>query len=61
MIRHRPLKEVLADLRLSLEVMEEHSHFGLDQQAAEELHKRILDQIAKLEAEIAAEAARGVK
>jgi hypothetical protein len=58
MIRHRPLNEVLDDLRFSLEVMEQDSHSGLDKQTADVLRTRILGQIAKIEAEIAWETAR---
>lgn len=55
MIRHRPLKEVLEDLRFSLDVMEENSHFGLDDQFAEVLRNKILSKIARIEAQIARE------
>jgi hypothetical protein len=55
MIRHRPLKEVLEDLRFSLEVLEERSNCGLDQQYAETLRNRLLGQIARVEAQIARE------
>jgi len=58
MIRHRPLKEVLEDLRFSLEVLEERSHSGLDSEYAEVLRKRILGQIARVEAQIATETER---
>jgi hypothetical protein len=52
MIRHRPLKEVLEDLRFSLEVLEERSHCGLDGQYAASLRNRLLGQIARVEAQI---------
>jgi hypothetical protein len=55
MIRHRPLHEVLRDLRYTLEVMEENSNAGLDDQYAAVLRNRILGQIARVEAQIARE------
>lgn len=55
MIRHRPPREVLEDLRFALDVMEEKSHIGLDDRAADTLRNRILRQIANLEAVIAQE------
>jgi hypothetical protein len=58
MIRHRPLNEVLEDLRFSLEVLEERSNCGLDQRYAETVRNRLLGQIARVEAQIAQEAGR---
>jgi hypothetical protein len=55
MIRHRPLKEVLEDLRFSLEVLDERSQCGLDTEYAEILRKRVLNQIARIEEQIATE------
>jgi|SRR6516162_5537563 hypothetical protein len=60
MIRHRPLKEVLEDLRFSLEVLEERSHCGLDLQHAAVLRSRLLGQIARVEAQIARESGASV-
>jgi hypothetical protein len=57
MIRHRPHREVLEDLRYALEVMEENSHLGLDDPAANALRSRLLGQITKVEAAIARESA----
>jgi hypothetical protein len=55
MIRHRPLIEVVEDLRFALKVMEERSHSGLSHQAAEVLRNRILSQISAIEDQIARE------
>ena len=55
MIRHRPPREVLEDLRFALEAMEENSHLGLDVGAANAVRDTLLRQIARLEAEIARE------
>jgi hypothetical protein len=55
MIRHRPLKEVLEDLGFSLEVLDERSQCGLDPEYAEILRKRLLNQIARIEKQIATE------
>jgi hypothetical protein len=58
MIRHRHPRHVLEDLRF--EVIEENSHSGLDAQAAQGLRRRILGQIATLEAAIASEPAEPI-
>jgi hypothetical protein len=57
MIRHRPLNEVVEDLRFALKVMEENSHSGLSHEAARVLRNRILSQISALEDQIAREPA----
>jgi hypothetical protein len=42
-------REVLNDLRFTLRVMEESSHLGLDDQAADKLRQILLHQIARAE------------
>ena len=55
MIRHRPLREVLGDLKFALDVMEENSHLGFDDGTASVLRDRLLGQITQIEAEIVRE------
>ena len=57
MICHRPLTEVLEDLRYALRVMDEETHLGLDGKYADTLRGTLLHQIAKVEADIARELA----
>jgi hypothetical protein len=54
----RSNREVLAELRYALQVMDENSHLGLDDQAADNLRAMLLRRIAKVESELAREASR---
>ena len=48
-----PTSEVLDDLRDTLRVMEEDSHLGLDDQAADKLRQILLHQITRAERALA--------
>ncbi len=52
----KPSREILAELRNALQVMEENAHLGLDDKAADKLKALLLRRIAKLEDAIAREA-----
>jgi hypothetical protein len=56
MMYRKPSREILAELRNALQVMEENAHLGLDDKAADKLKALLLRRIAKVEDVIAREA-----
>jgi hypothetical protein len=57
MMHRRPSHELLAELRYALQVMEENSHLGLDDPAANKLKTILLRRIGKMEETLARETA----
>jgi hypothetical protein len=57
MLYRKPSHEILEDLRNALKVLEENSHMGLDDKAAESVRATLLRQIAKAEEALTRESA----
>ena len=60
MYRRAP-DERLNDLRYTLQVLEEGSHLGLEDQAADKLRRILLRQIARIEASLSRESNESVR